>query len=288
MKKFNLRVYVIFLFAIVISSCTQNEIIEEQSFSKNTCITDSEGYCMDSEEQVSDDSGRIYHAFTSDDFQSLGNLHNEFLDNFQNSTTNYTEEQLHQFFLSNYNHLNFEGDYNLEDLWQYSVYIHNKIEFYDYDLNNWSDNPFSQSENFYIKLIMSKIDLMETEGNHYSWFVDEMDAIRSQLNRDTYLSEIEKEGLNGVIVVSEKSVLYWAPINKGGLGNYDLVHGSVAKGLSWSWKRAAKADGATSAVFMLSSSVGLAAGFVAPPAGLAFLAAWGTSAAIGSAFGGLL
>lgn len=275
-KNTKLLPYFLFTFCIILNSCSSDNLSEETEI-------------KDFQKSVGEEQ-RIFYDYTDEDFSKLGNVHNELLTTIQNNLevdVLIDQQMLNEVFISHYSDIDLGDDYTVNQLWDYSVAIHDKMESNDYYIKNWQDNPFSAIENIHIDHILLQIDYMDQNSKSYSWFQNQMMIVHSEIISNSEISKIEREGLLGVIAVAEKSVLYWAPIDLGGLGNYDKYNPSNAKKKGY-WSRAGRADAAVSAGFMLSSSVLFAAAITAPPAGLGFLVAWGVSAGIGSALGGFI
>ena len=176
-----------------------------------------------------------------------------------------------------------EIDKSKEELIAETEVLYHDLEDIQFDLRNWSEDPFSSASYVHLTTIMEKIDEMENHND----FVIEMNALQLIVESDASLSCFDVELLTGTIEVAKNSALLWLSEENGGLNFGAITHKGRVEQRRWSWRGAVKADVAASAVYFTSMGVGLAVGLITPGTNVAILGMWGITASLSSALGGI-
>lgn len=174
-------------------------------------------------------------------------------------------------------------DKSKEELIEEAKVFFQDLKAIQFDLRNWTGHQFSTTSFVHLTTLMEEMDAM----SDYNEFVHQMNKLQSVVDSDDLLTCFDVELLTGTIEVAKNSAYLWLPRENGGLDFYSIPREGQAKA-RWSWRNAAKADVATSAVYFNAMGVGLAIGLITPGTNGAILGMWALSAGMSSALGGLI
>ena len=153
----------------------------------------------------------------------------------------------------------------------------------EYDLDKWTDNPYSQEATEIMKNIVSALQNVDTITN----VINILNYFESLKDATRVLSKEESEIMLGAIEISKSSSLFWSPKSIGGLDYYNIVHSGDIPQARWSWGGAVLGDAVASLTFWTNVGVAGAVFAVTPGANAVLFTGWAVSAAIGSVAGGL-
>ena len=225
-------------------------------------------------------------GFTKEELATVGTLHNQYVTEVYQKVDFLSCDDCSGEVIDAFSEIEIDltgVDKSKEELIEEAKVLFQDLEAIQFDLRNGTDHQFSSAAFVHLTTIMEEMDAME----NYDVFVANMIQLQNIVDLDGSLTCFDVELLTGTIEVAKNSAFLWLSRDQGGLDFYSTSQkGKVQP--RWSWRNAAKADVASSAVYFEAMGIGLAAGLIMPGLNSAILGMWALSSGMSSVLGGLI
>ena len=223
-------------------------------------------------------------SFTSTEIELIGETHNKYLEEVYQSIDFTACIDCRSAIIASFKNIDVDISglgISLDSLVNLAVDIYDRFE--SIDLRDWTNPPYSQKVHNYLSTILDAVDQSTSFGS----FNIELQGIREIVSNDSTLNCLELDIILGSLEVAEKSAFIWMPQSMGGIGLQSFDNSNI-ESRRWSWRNAILGDVASVAADMVALSVVLAVTTAVPPANLALAIGIGVTAAVGSAFAGIM